>query len=265
MPGLRWHGCCLPPRGTTWQDPSQASFLLFFLGLHSWLGSPGAKKNDPPPLLTWYPSAPSSSPNWAVVPLPGPAPLPSGQVQFRKQPLEHLDVLPAQTNGAPIHGPDPGPCWVGQQLLIFWKVMEACGFAFSHLFLEHKYLSKALQSAPTGQGRANSLSMSISPKSVCDLSWEQCLKKFAFIRVLFSKSVLGIPTWDGYTYLEPAMARTDVGTQPRGATEGPISQVLRLSDLWLVVLWKWTWPLGTLRHLPHILLRLVFPATPSEI
>ena len=56
----------------------------------------------------------------------------------------------------------------------------------------------------------SSLSRSSSPDSVRDLSWEQCLKEFA-IKVLCSKSVLGIPTWDGYPYLEPAVARTDVG------------------------------------------------------
>lgn len=121
----------------------------------------------PRPLLTWYPSAPSSSPNWAVVPLPGPAPLSSGQVQFQKQPLEHLNVFPAQTNGASIHGPDPGLCWVGQQLLISWKVMEACGFAFSHLFLEHKYLSKALW--PDGDSAGQLASLSKPSASVsCD-------------------------------------------------------------------------------------------------
>ena len=121
----------------------------------------------PRPLLTWYPSAPSSSPKLAVVPLPGPAPLSSGQVQFQKQPLEHLNVFPAQTNGASIHGPDPGLCWVGQQLLISWKVMEACGFAFSHLFLEHKYLSKALW--PDGDSAGQLASLSKPSASVsCD-------------------------------------------------------------------------------------------------
>lgn len=74
-------------------------------------------------------------------------------------------MLPAQTNGASIHGPDSGSCWVGQQLRMSWKVMEACGFAFSHLFLEHKYLSKAVWPDGDSAGQLASLSKPNAPVS----------------------------------------------------------------------------------------------------
>ena len=60
---------------------------------------------------------PSTSPIWPMC--------------FQKQPQEHLDVFPAQTNGAPVHSPDPGSWRGGWQLPTSWKVMEACGFSFS--------------------------------------------------------------------------------------------------------------------------------------
>lgn len=41
--------------------------------------------------------------------------------------------------------------------------MEACGFAFSHLFLEHEYLSKALWPEGDSAGQLASLSCELRP------------------------------------------------------------------------------------------------------